>query len=361
MLLGFGAVVLLLVSMAFLVPSARVFPGVPLESLAVAAALGGVFLARRRQGLLGVALLGLALVLPRLLVFHGWIPVASSLSFYPDTLAVRHVQEEIQKRAGAGGSEGWRVAGLDAAYLPHAAAFQGLEEARAYDPMTFAPYQRFLELWGERPAQGGVKIYEPASPGLAFLGVRWIFDHPSMGRRPSVEVVWAGRDAVVYENTRALPRVFVPREVEIVEDEADALRAAARIEDPGQRIAVQGERLPPPGRYPNGEARVVELSVEPGRLWAVVEAGERAVVATSQPAIPGWRLTRDGESFEPLRIHGAFLGAAVERGTSRLEWRYAPASWWWGWGLFAVGLVVIYGLVANHFRRVFLSLRKLRS
>lgn len=327
-----------LVLVAVLLPSSRAFAGIPLEALALAAAAVSVGrLVHGRWVRPALVLLALALVLPRAITFHGWIPVASSLSFYPDTLAVRHVQEQIQEAPPAAG---WRVAGLDAAYLPHSAAFHGLEEARAYDPMTFGPYQSFLALWGETPPRGGIRLLDPAAPGLAFLGVRWIFDHPSMTHRPGVEVVYAGRDALVYENPRALPRVFVPRELEVVDDEEDALRVAGEIADFSQRVALHGRDLPPQGRYPNGTARVVERSVEPGRLTAVVEAEAKAVVATSQPAIPGWRLTRDGEEYEPLRVNGAFLAAAVEPGTSRLEWRYAPRSWRWGWLSFALGVML---------------------
>ena len=345
-LLPVAFVALPLVLVAVLLPGSRAFPGVPLEVLGLAAAAValGLFV-RGRWVRPARVLFVLALVLPRAITFHGWIPVASSLSFYPDTLAVRYVQEQIRKeRAEEERRSGWRVAGMDAAYLPHSAAFHGLEEARAYDPMTFGPYERFLELWGEAPPRGVVRLLDPAAPGLAFLGVRWVFDHPSMTHRPGVEVVYAGRDALVYENPRALPRVFVPREVEVVAGEEEALRVAGEIADFSRHVALHGGDLPPAGRYPNGAARVVERSVEPGRLRAVVEAEAKAVVATSQPAIPGWRLTRDGEEYEPLRVNGAFLAAAVEPGTSRLEWRYAPRSWRWGWALFGVGVVLAVGV-----------------
>lgn len=343
-LLAIALVGLPLVLVAVLLPASRAFPGIPLEALAlVAAAVAIACLVRGRFFRSALLLLAFALVLPRAVTFHGWIPVASSLSFYPDTLAVRHVLDDVRegRDAGQGSEAGWRVAGMAAAYLPHSAAFHGLEEARAYDPMTFGPYQRFLELWGEAPPRGVLRLLEPAAPGLAFLGVRWIFDHPSMTHRPGVEVVYAGRDALVYENPRALPRVFVPREVEVVDGEEEALRVAGEIADFSRRVALHGGDLPPAGRYPNGAARVVERKVEPGRLSAVVEAKAKAVVATSQPAIPGWRLSRDGEEYEPLRVNGAFLAAAVEPGTSRLEWRYAPRSWRWGWVLFGVGMVVV--------------------
>lgn len=367
--LGGLGVVLGLALVVKLLPASLLWRGVPLEAVALlVAGIAALLLARGggRGGGSGSggsehdrrmwpgAILALAvLVLPRVLVFHGWVPVASALSFYPDSLAVRHVQELEAQLA----DRGFRVAGLEAALTPHAAAFLGLEEVRVYDPMAYAPYQRFLDLVGDPPPFGWIFLHDPAAPELAFLGVRWIFDRPQMGRRAGVEPVYAGPDAVVHENPRALPRVFVPQGVQIVPGPAGgvAFEAVGRISeelgDFRRRVVLQGRDLPPPGIYPNGKGRVERLRVEAGRLEAVVVAEGLALVATSQPAIPGWRLRRDGEEYRPVTVNGAFLGAVVEAGTSRLEWVYAPRSWDLGRALFLVGLLVGVGLGTSARRR----------
>lgn len=368
---GAGVALGVLLVVAVALPGSRAWPGVPVEAVGVLVVAGGVFLAFQRPlhhlgakwgggwksggwRALAVAL-ALALVVPRLVAFQGWIPTSSALAFYPDTLAVRHVVEEKEQlRAAARDGDfdpGFRVAGLDAAYLPASAVFHGLEDARGYDPMAFAPYEEVLELIGRRPPQGGVQLFEPDHPGLDWLGVRWIFDHPSMGERPGVEITWAGDDAVVYENPGARPRLWIPREVETVPDAAGSLVALERLwgdsgaPPAGERVILEGEGLPPPGVHPNGAARLLSARVEPGRLEAVVEAEAVAVVATSQPALPGWRLTRDGVEYPPMRLHHAFLGAAVEAGVSHLVWEYRPRTWRWGQGLFVLGLLTAGVLV----------------
>jgi hypothetical protein len=356
LLVGAAALAVLLGLTAWALPGSRAARGVPLELAALAVAvLGGWVLAgfsRRsvvargfipgRVALIPLALLALALVLPRGMVFDGWVPRASSYSFYPDTLGIRDVRERL-----AQAPPGTRVAGLDAALLPHAAVFFGFEEARANDPMTFAPYERFLETLGSPLPHGGVKLLDPALPGLAFLGVRWIFDHPTMTHRPGVEVVYLGRDTIVYENPRALPRVFVPGEVRIEEDPGAVFDAVEHLEDFARLAVVRWQPdLPPPGVHPNGTAAVTALAVAPGRVEATVRAESTALVATSQPAIPGWRLLRDGEEFAPLSVNGAFLGAAVEAGESRLEFVYDPRSWRWGRRLFAAGLALVAAALA---------------
>ncbi len=289
----------------------------------------------------GLALLLLLLVLPRAIYFSRWVPLSTSLSFYPETEAVRFVKER---------SKGWRVAGVDAALVPHSAAFFGLEEVRAYDPMTFAPYERFASLLGDKPHAGWQRVLNPASPALSYLGVKFVFDHPSRVGRPGLVQAYAGPDAVVYENPVALPRLLAPRRFRVYDQAGAALEAALAIEDFSLLAMAQGEGLPPQGEYENPEVEVADLRVErSGRVSAWVVAPAPALLVTSQPAIPGWRLEVDGQSRRPVRVNGAFLGTYVDVGRHRIDFRYAPRSWRWGWLLALLGgVVVVFGLRSPH-------------
>lgn len=314
--------------------------------LAAALAVVGLSLTRRAatsQGRLGVpaalalGLLLLLLVAPRAALFSRWVPLSTSLSFYPETEAIREVRER---------AAGWRVTGIDAALVPHSAAFFGLEEVRAYDPMTFAPYQHFAERLGHKPHAGWQRVLEPAGPAMDYLGVRYLFDHPTRAGRPGGALFYAGPDAVVYENPGALPRLFAPRRFRTFGEEAGALAAALAIGDFADEASAHGEGLPPVGEHENGAVEVTQLAVRrSGRVTAEVTAKTPALLVTSQPAIPGWRLSIDGEPAEPARVNGAFLGAWVEAGQHRVDFRYAPASWRWGCALALLGLLAAARLV----------------
>jgi hypothetical protein len=300
-----------------------------------------------------------AVLVPRAALFARWVPLADAASFYPETLATRYVAGRLAAEPAAG----WRVAGLDAALAPHAAVFFGFEEARAYDPLTFAPYHAFLAAAGEVPRTGWVRLLDPALPALDLLGVRFVFDHPSMTARPGVEVAYLGHDAIVYENPGALPRLFVPRRLAVEPRTGRAVAAARTIADFAELAVV--DRLPPglgddrsatAGPVANGAARVEALRVGRGRIEATVVADRPAVVASGQPAIPGWGLSIDGDPAPAalLRTDGAFLGAAVPAGRHRLAFTYQPPGWRTGLALAALGLVLAAGLVAlgrRHRRR----------
>lgn len=303
---------------------------------------------RARRVAFALAVVVAALLFPRSVLLARWIPLASALSFYPETPATRHVAERLRTAEPVG----YRVAGFDAALVPHSAAFFGFEDVRAYDPMGFAPYHRFLATLGEVPRAGWVRILNSARPALAFLGVRWIFHHQIMGPKPGVEIIYAGADAVIYEVPGVLPRLFVPRELAVEPDVDKAVVAARKITDFAQLAVVErGPRgsAPAAPAFPNPAAKVFSLVVERGRIRATVETTEPAVVVSSQPAIPGWRLRLDGTPAPErlLRTNGAFLGVEIFPGRHDLELCYAPASWVWGLTLGAVGLAVAAGLLRS--------------
>lgn len=286
-----------------------------------------------RRGLAGglaVSLLALCLLLPPAALYGRWVPLSAADSFYPTTPAIEFIRER---------AAGYRVAGIDSALVPTSAAFFGLEDVRPNDPMTFAPYGDFVQIFS-RPERGSwPRIATWSHPALDLLGVRFLFDHPTMYvfHHPGIDQIWEGEDALIYENPRAFERIFRPAEVEVFAEPAAALAATRQITDFAQRATATGPGLPPPGVYPNGGAAVSGVEVHGRRLSARVEAAMPALIATSQPAIPGWHARVDGEAAETVRVDGAFLGVLVGPGEHRLEWVYAPASWRWGLGACALG------------------------
>lgn len=282
---------------------------------------GVVLLGSVRFGLrrLAPGVLVAGVLLPQVLLLGRWVPVSTSISFYPETEAVRWVRERAR---------GWRVSGRDAALFPHSASFFGFEEVRAYDPMTFEPYREFSRALGELPEAGWSRILDLSSSTLDFLGVRYLFDHPYMGERTGVERVYSGYDAVVYENPGARPRLFFPSEVEVFERHDESLQAVLEGRDLVVWAGLSGPGLPAPGTYPNPGGRVLDLRIDPrGGIEARVVSEGLSALISSQPAIPGWQLFVDGEPETPIRVDGAFLGALIPAGRHRVELRYAPESW----------------------------------
>jgi hypothetical protein len=275
-----------------------------------------------------------ALVVPRGVLFARWIPVTPIEGFYPPTPSTALVAG----RLAALPDHGWRVAGTVAALVPHAAAFYGFDEIRAYDPVTFAPYAKFLAAVGDPPRHGWIRIDRLNGPALDYLGVRFLFDHPKAVRQEPSTLLHRGKDGVVWERHSALPRAFFPRTVRAERDPDTALAAARSLTDFVQTAIVAADAAE---SRANADAEVLELAVGRGEISVRTDASDDALLATSQPAIPGWRLTVDGVAAPERvrRVNGAFLGAVVPRGVHDVELRYRPRSWATGLVLAAIGSI----------------------
>jgi hypothetical protein len=310
--------------------------------------------------------------------FARWIPEAPPAGFYPVGPALDVVTTRLRELPAAG----FRVTGIEAALAPHSAAFYGLEEIRAYDPMTLAVYQRFFDAVF-RPGAGWGRVLDHRSPALSMLGVRFLFEDPppllpedpgvagavraerqrrrGLVYRAGLLLAYEGADGVLWERPDALPRAFFPRAWRVAAgDPALALTAAIedfaalavvdRAPDDAARIdaAAPVDARGPGAERSNAAARVLALEVGRGLIDVEVDASAPALLATSQPAIPGWRLTIDGDhAAARLRtVNTAFLGAAVPPGRHHLVFRYAPRSWRLGIALAATGAIASVGLLA---------------
>ncbi|HEX2463828.1 MAG TPA: YfhO family protein [Thermoanaerobaculia bacterium] len=316
----------------------------------------------------GVALLLCALVVPRLWLFAGWIPTTGPAGFYPGTAALNVVVRRLNEMPRTGA----RVTGVEAGLAPHSAAFYGLEEIRSYDPMTLAPYHRFLNAVIE-PGAGWSRVLDPRAPALSFLGVRFVFEHPPQplpadpgvagavqaGRhlqhqalfRAGLLIAYKGPDAVVWERA-ALARAFFPRAWRL-ESPDRALSVTAKIDDFASIAVVDRGPVSATAASaatataelsidrPNPRAEVLALEVRPGSIDVDVETSGDALLATSQPAIPGWRVEIDDRGArDRLRtVNTAFLGVAVPPGRHRVALRFAPSSWRLGLVLAAFGAI----------------------
>lgn len=336
------ALLLIFALLAATVPTARrpLALGIELAGLAgVAVAIG---LARKVLQTARVAALVLVVVLPRAAFFSTWIPVSAAGTFYPETPAVTFLREH---------AAGFRVAGIGNGLWPASAAFFGLEDPRVYDPMTFRDYATLTPWIGRSRVAAWPVIEDPTSPGLVFLGVRYFIDAPDAPARSPLAEVYRGSDGTVFENPAALPRAFLPRRVGSVRSPSAAAGGTLSLADPADMAILTAEALPEGSIYPNGDADLLDLDSGRGRIDFRASVRSLVLVATSQPAIPGWKVLVDGRSVRPERVNSAFLAVLLGPGDHRVKMRYAPWSFSVGMALFGAGLLLAGALSIRSSRR----------
>ncbi len=298
--------------------------------LAAVAAL--ILLTRMRRGRLAVLVLVVLFLVQRRLEAGWFYPSFPSRAFYPPLSVLDGIPR----------GEPWRFVALGHTLIPNAAALYGLEDVRGYEAMTFWPMFDTYPMWCTHQPVWFNRVGDPTTPFLAFLGARWVLiagDHPSP---PGWKTLDEGEGTRLVENPQALPRAFVPRSLFAEEDWKRRLDVLASIRD----FADQGVLSEPStGDWiRNGDADVVIAAYAADRLSLDVRAREAALVATSIPAWPGWRVELEGQPIPSATYNHGFVAFRVPPGRHRVDLRYRPVSVILGAVVSAVSGLIAFGI-----------------
>lgn len=230
-----------------------------------------------------------------------------------------------------------RVAGADTTLIPNGAALYELEDARGYEAMTFKRLYETYPLWSEYQRAYFNRIDNLDRPFLSFLNVRTAF---AQGDVPAGWIVRAeDRGTKLLENTRVLPRAFVPRRVRYVRaNPVEEMKSATDFADLAWIEAQEYE----PHEAANGPGRVTmhgpDLDVMMERAgWVVI----------SNTAWPGWRAYIDGKRVRTHFANHAFLGVHVPEGKHRVRLVYLPESFTRGRMISAIALLALIATMAR--------------
>lgn len=205
---------------------------------------------------------------------------------------------------------------------------RGLFDVRGYDGVDPAPFVDLLDLAAApdsvRLGYAAAQLFVPRiealpppngvqlSPILDLLGVRYvIMPHEN------------DTDYVVLVNHSALPRVFVPRSVEVEPDRSIRLaKLASPWFDPRHVAYVEKPVDVPPSM--DGEVNIVEATSQEITINARMIGAGLVVLADQWNA--GWR-AYVGEKVVPiLRVDHALSGVMAPAGESTIVFRYEPLS-----------------------------------
>ena len=188
------------------------------------------------------------------------------------------------------------------------------------------------------------------SPVLDMLNVRYVIfrGSPPEGVHPD----FSSPDYWVMINSNALPRVFVPAQVETITAKANQRRLAklAAVDFNPRQTAYVEERVQLPVECRGSAEIVAEI---PTRVTISCNMETAGLVVLADLWDQGWNAYWKGKPVPILRTNHAIRGVVVPAGKGTLEFRYEPASLAWGWRLSGLALVVLLGWAwwGKHSRR----------
>jgi len=234
--------------------------------------------------------------------------------------------------------------------------------------------RRWHDLWiedaGRTAARGTIEIELDGPPGRSVfvggVGPSPGNDVEETGYRreldarrtafTALELRYTDATATIYENTRALGRAYVARELVRLPDAAhayDYLRTAQ-----GRRVAVvtdadlaAANRADLPS-VSSGDAEV--LGDDDERVLVATRSGDGGMLVVPRVFFPGWMATLDGAATSIVRVDTALVGVVVPPGEHRVELVYRPASLRVGAALSLVAALawVVLTVVTRGARRV---------
>jgi uncharacterized membrane protein YfhO len=217
----------------------------------------------------------------------------------------------------------FRMVGLHYAFLPDTAAMYRLEDARGYEAMTLRRLFETYNLWCTHQPVSFNQVPDKRRPFLSALNVKYALGSQDEQPDEQWRLVVEDRQSRLFENTRVLPRAWVPKTVRYGRDAWD-LTGMFEARDFGEVSWIT---------YP--EYRPHEISNGPGTLkidrigsaWAIdAEMENDGWVILSEAAWPGWRYYIDGKRVEWRYANHAFIGLFVPKGRHQLRVVYIPEA-----------------------------------
>jgi hypothetical protein len=270
--------------------------------------------------------IGLVCVLPAELFLFAWNErrQADMSLYFPPVSA-------LEKLTTLPAGRIWGVACL----LPNFNQTVGLEDVRGYDGVDPGDFVRLFNLAVD-PAQKTFHFYAhtqvvvPAvstdqglrlHPVADLLNVRYlVFRMPPSGVMPAV---LHADDYWITENPHVLPRAFVPRSVQFVKDDDEALAQMTAFSFKPSETAFVTDDLRLPARM-QGQATVRYDSPSRAEIDADMQAPGLVLVSDLWDA--GWRAELDGAACPIHRVDVALRGFQVPAGKHRIICTYEPAS-----------------------------------
>jgi hypothetical protein len=251
----------------------------------------------------------------RVIVDGSMYPSLPQHDFYPKIPLIRAIPKSDQP---------FRVAGEHFVLIPDTAALYEIEDPRGYEAMTFSRLADTYPVWSIPQAVSFNAIGDLQPPFLSFLNIKYAIVPNSVKVPPGWRELMKDRSANLLENTRVLPRAFVPRRIRYEPSGPPVLKGMKAATDFSDVAWIEVPEYKP-HEIANGPGTLTLQKDGFGLSIDATMAGDGWIVA-SQSAWKGWRAYLDGRRVQTRFANHAFVGVFVPRGRHSVTLQYLPES-----------------------------------
>jgi hypothetical protein len=148
------------------------------------------------------------------------------------------------------------------------------------------------------------------------------------------QLVYDGRDGRIFENRDVKPRFFAAHDV-VLEFRHDRFAQTLTEHDFSKQtvvniLPVESDRMRNDLLAPKSDPNVQIVEASDTNFRLRIRSPRHALIVSSQPWWPGWRVFRNGQRVTPQLVNGAFLGFTIPPGDWDIRVDYLPASFYGG-------------------------------
>ncbi len=250
------------------------------------------------------------------------------LDVQPDIVAVMQSGDQPERMATIGPDILDRIA-------PNTHMIFELQSAQGSESLIFAPWYRLQN--DAQSERYGFEQLDPDHPLMDMMAVRWLAS--------AVEIEDAGwrlegeYELRLYDNERAAPRVFVPKQVKPLADDDEILVAITAADaDPHVVHVTEHDAWK---RVEPMEVRIEDYRINSVLIGGPLPADTWLVLADA--AYPGWRAFADGEETVVVRSDLVRRAVHLREAADQVQFVYLPASFSIGMFLTMMALAVSAG------------------
>ncbi|HEY0590192.1 MAG TPA: YfhO family protein [Thermoanaerobaculia bacterium] len=261
-------------------------------------------------------------------------PTLPRAAFYPPFSGLEILRQE---------GPPFRIVGLHYTLIPQTATMYGLEDVRGYQAMTHEQFNGVIPLYSV-PSNWFNIQGDLSMPFLSFLNVRYAIVEPNLDAPAGWRRVASAPDGQIYENTRVLPRAYIPPRIRINIPPERVVGEMQGETDFGQRAWIHHPTGgAAPDEFTNGRGRVSIARDGMSAFKLTADMRTRGWIVVSEVFWHGWHAYEGGTRIPLRQANHAFIGLFLEAGHHEIELSYTPLSFYWG---AAISFLTIAGAVA---------------
>lgn len=285
--------------------------------------------------------------------FHKFNPFSPGSFTFPQN----SVLEFVGKSSGINRFWGYKSAHVEANIATQFALFS----PEGYDPLYLKRYGELIQASYDGKIQTKFTDQTRSDAVIAqnlgelrimdLLGVKYVLDRKDSGSTQKdfpvdrFSLVFEKDGWKVFENLKALPRIFLASDYKVFQDTKDFEKLFfAKNFNPSKTILL--EKNPDFNnltiqQFNNNKVDLLEY--KPNKITISSATGNAQLLFLSDTHYPGWKAYVDDKEVEILRANYAFRSIVVPAGDHKIKFIYDPLSFKFGYAisLLSVGLLVI--------------------